>query len=111
MPYVAVNDLIPVGCEIIDPSLSVVSPELVDKISSVNNVESDYWLESRNHTEYRDQRCLLFADFLNRGTQTFSYLLCPTIEEAFYTPPAHVEEMYSPEVFGRTGECQVTIKK
>jgi uncharacterized protein YfaS (alpha-2-macroglobulin family) len=111
MLYVAVNDPIPAGCEIIDPSLSVVSPELVDKISSVNNVESDYWWGSWNHTEYRDQRCLLFADFLNRGTHTFSYLLRPTIEGAFYTPPAHVEEMYSPEVFGRTGECQVTIKK
>lgn len=109
--FVAVNDPVPAGCEIIDPSLSVVSPELGRMISDINANTGNYWWGSWNHTEYRDQRCLLFANYLNAGTHTFSYLLRPTIEGKYYTPPAHAEEMYNPEVFGRTDECMVKVKK
>ena len=109
--FVAVNDPIPAGCEIIDPTLSVVAPGLAAKITQINNSGREYWWGSWNHTEYRDQRCLLFANYLNKGVHTYSYLLRPTTEGRFYTPPANAEEMYAPEIFGRTGECLVTIKK
>jgi uncharacterized protein YfaS (alpha-2-macroglobulin family) len=109
--FVVVNDPVPAGCEIIDPSLSVVSPDLASRISALNQNESDYWWGSWNHVEYRDQRCLVFADFLNAGTHTYSYLLRPTIEGRYVTPPARAEEMYSPEVFGSTDQMTVIVKR
>ncbi|MFH0920972.1 MAG: alpha-2-macroglobulin family protein [Fibrobacterota bacterium] len=109
--FVAVNDAVPAGCEIIDPTLSVVSSELKAKLTAFNRESRSSWWGSWNHVEYRDQRCLLFADVLDAGAHTFAYLVRPSITGSFGTPATHAEAMYEPEIFGRSAECLTVIKK
>lgn len=54
------------------------------------------------HTEIRDDRVLLFADALPPGVHVASFVARATTPGQFVLPPAHAEEMYAPEVFGRS---------
>ena len=58
-----------------------------------------------------DDRVLLFADFLYPGIHTHTYLVLSLTFGTFQTPGTKVEEMYSPEVFGRGEEFTVRIEK
>ena len=109
--FVVVNDPVPAGCELVDPKIAVANKQVVRKVEAVNakNTLSTWW-GTWNHIEYRDQRCLLFADYLTPGTHTFVYALHPIVAGTFTTPAPAVEEMYNPEIFGRGEECLVRIE-
>ena len=64
-----------------------------------------------SHTEIRDDRVLLFADQLPPGVHVASFVARATTPGHFVLPPAHAEEMYAPEVFGRSdgGTLEVTF--
>ena len=51
-----------------------------------------------------------FATRLAEGSHTFIYLLRATTAGTFVTSPLHAEEMYEPEVFGRTASDVVEVK-
>ncbi|WP_373048020.1 MG2 domain-containing protein [Vulgatibacter sp.] len=55
-----------------------------------------------SHTEIRDDRVLLFADQLPPGVHVASFVARATTPGRFVLPPVHAEEMYAPEVFGRS---------
>ena len=61
-------------------------------------------------SEYDYDRVELFADYLNRGTHTWRYLLIATNKGDYLVPNTVVMEMYNPEVFGRNENRKVTIK-
>lgn len=48
---------------------------------------------------------------LSEGVHTFSYIVRATTAGTFRTAPARAEEMYTPEVFGRTGTAVVEVKR
>ncbi len=52
--------------------------------------------------EIRDDRVLFFVDHLSAGMFRYRYLARATTNGSFIVPPTKVEEMYTPEVFGRT---------
>ena len=52
--------------------------------------------------ERHDDRVQLFATRLGEGRHDFSYIVRATTAGTFRTAPARAEEMYEPEVFGRT---------
>ena len=52
---------------------------------------------------------LLFATRLSEGTHVFSYIARATTAGRFRTAPAHAEEMYEPEVFGRTATTVIEV--
>lgn len=109
--FVAVDEPLPAGCEIVDPRLSTVSTELRDRLTDIRSrTRRDRWWGSWTHSEFRDQRCLVFADYLTAGSHSFTFLMRPTSPGTFYTPPAHAEEMYTPEVFGRGAEREVVVR-
>ena len=54
---------------------------------------------------------LLFATRLSEGEHSFSYIVRATTAGTYRTAPAHVEEMYEPEVFGRTATTVIDVKK
>ena len=60
--------------------------------------------------ERHDARVLLFATRLSEGEHSFTYGARATTSGTFRTAPTHVEEMYEPEVFGRTGSAMVTVQ-
>ena len=64
-----------------------------------------------DHVERHDDRVLLFATRLSEGTHTFTYIVRATTAGTFRTAPAHAEEMYEPEVFGRTASVTVEVAR
>jgi len=53
----------------------------------------------------------LFATRLSEGTHEFTYIARATTAGTFRTAPARAEEMYEPEVFGRTATAIIEIKR
>ena len=52
----------------------------------------------------------LFATRLSEGHHEFSYIVRATTSGSFAVAPAHAEEMYEPEVFGRTATAAIDVK-
>jgi len=65
------------------------------------------WYE---HQNMRDERVEAFASLLWEGVHTYSYVAQATTPGRFMVPPAQAEEMYSPEVFGRSGYDHAIIE-
>ena len=61
--------------------------------------------------ELRATRLLLYAPRLDPGVYTFSYKLRAVAPGRFVTRAAQVEEMYSPEVFGRTVGGELVVQE
>ena len=53
----------------------------------------------------------LFATRLSEGHHEFTYVVRATTAGTFRTAPAHAEEMYEPEVFGRTATAVIEVRK
>jgi len=62
-----------------------------------------------NHYNLRDERAEVYSDYLNSGIHNFSYNTRATTLGTFFVPPAKAEEMYAPEVFGRSDVVRVTV--
>jgi alpha-2-macroglobulin len=59
--------------------------------------------------ELRDDRITLFATELPEGVYTYTYYARATTYSSFIMPPTYAEEMYSPDVFGRTATMRVNV--
>lgn len=59
--------------------------------------------------ELRDTGLLLYAEQVNPGTYTYKYTLRAAAPGSFVRAPSYAEEMYTPEVFGRTGGETVNV--
>ena len=65
------------------------------------------WYE---HQNLRDDRAEAFSSYLPGGTYEYSYIARATTPGSFVVPPARAEEIYSPEVFGRSATELVVIE-
>ena len=74
------------------------------------NFESEWWWTPFYHREDRDDRVLLFADSLPAGVHHYEYLARAVTPGSFVVGPLRAEEMYNPEVFGRTGVIDFTVE-
>lgn len=104
--FVVVNDPLPGGFEPVNVSFTTESTLLGDHPSS----NYQHWWGSFNHIEQYDDRVLLFADKLYGGVHTHSYLVRAMSYGTFNMPPTHSEQMYAPEVFGRTAPGIVMVE-
>ena len=98
---VVVDDPLPAGLEAVDAQLS--SSAQTDTAST--GTSGAFGI---NHTELRDDRVLLFADTLDGGTFTYTYVARATTSGTFLVAPPQAEEMDRPEIFGRN--ATVTVK-
>ena len=124
--YVAVSVPIPAGLEIVDTSLATTAR--TDPAPGAEGREEGYEAESGEDEgdalvdgegryadrwafrfwtpfvfeEKRDDRLVLFADRLPPGLHVASFVARATTPGEFSLSPAHAEEMYTPEVFGRS---------
>jgi alpha-2-macroglobulin len=64
------------------------------------------WYE---HQNFRDERVEAFASMLWEGVHDYSFVCRATSKGEFFVPPATAEEMYSPEIFGRSNSEKVII--
>ncbi|MBK8258805.1 MAG: Ig-like domain-containing protein [Polyangiaceae bacterium] len=115
--FVVIEDPLPAGFEAIDARLATTVPSLNvdnrgDYDDSSEEEESEDYDYSSFVREVRDDRVLFFVDHLPAGMYRYRYLARATTFGTFVLPPTRAEEMYAPEVFGRTaaGSIAVNIK-
>jgi len=117
MYYVVVEERLPAGFEAINFNLQTTDASLQYKLEQQTKPKEgeSYWYDNPlwyfNHTEMRDDRVLLFADYLPRGVYTYNFLVRAGLPGKYHHLPASAYEMYFPEVFGRTGGEWVEVKE
>ncbi|HUP60354.1 MAG TPA: alpha-2-macroglobulin family protein [Thermoanaerobaculia bacterium] len=112
--YVAVTDPIPAGTEPVETWFATTAAQLAEtQMRSDGGGDWWTWWERGgfDHVERHDDRVNLFATRLGEGEHEYSYLVRATTAGTFITAPTHAEEMYEPEVFGRTGTVTVEVQK
>jgi uncharacterized protein YfaS (alpha-2-macroglobulin family) len=105
--YVLVEDPFPAGAEGVDSSLATTSVVgLAPDAGLTQVVEHDtskgYGSWYFTHSELRDEKAVLFATFLPKGTYEYIYTLRAAVPGEYRVIPAQAEQMYFPEVFGRS---------
>ncbi|MFN2220151.1 MAG: hypothetical protein ACK2UA_16205, partial [Anaerolineae bacterium] len=69
-----------------------------------------WWGPWYEHQNMRDERAEAFTSLLWDGVYDYSYVARATTPGNFVVPPAKAEEMYSPEVFGRSASDRVIVE-
>ncbi len=99
----ALIDPLPAGFEPLNPALAVTGDVDVRD-------DSGWWQWTwYRHQNLRDDRAEAFASYLWAGTHEYSYVARATTPGAFVVPPARAEEIYAPEVFGRSATDRVIV--
>jgi uncharacterized protein YfaS (alpha-2-macroglobulin family) len=112
--FVAVTDPLPAGFEPVE-SWFATSAANLSRATDQQPTSSDWfgWWQRGgfDHVERHDDRVELFATRLDTGRHVFTYIVRATTAGTFRTAPAHAEEMYEPEVFGRTATAVIDVRK
>ncbi|MFB0564067.1 MAG: hypothetical protein ACETWK_00135, partial [Candidatus Aminicenantaceae bacterium] len=110
--FIIVHDPLPAGLEAVNPTFATESEEEQRRLEQLDEEkERKPWWLGFNHIEMHDDRVLLFADSLKPGIHTHRYLARALTFGTFHASGTKAEEMYSPEVFGRSPEFTVIIVK
>ena len=108
--HVALVDPLPAGLEIVNPALAV-SGDLPQDPNAPDYARGWWWWGPwYEHQNMRDERAEAFATLVWEGVHQYSYVARATTPGTFVVPPAKAEEMYSPEVFGRSGSDRVNVE-
>ena len=107
--HVALVDPLPAGLESVNPALAVST------VQAPNPTDAEarswwWWGPWYQHQNLRDERAEAFTPLLWDGVYEYSYTTRATTPGRFIVPPAKAEEMYSPEVFGRSGSDVVIVE-
>ncbi len=100
-------DPLPAGFEALNPALAVTG-----EIEAPRADAADYWWRWTwyDHQNLRDDRAEAFSAYLWAGTHEYSYVARATTPGTFVAPPARAEEIYAPEVFGRSSSDTVIVE-
>ena len=112
--FVAVTDPLPAGFEPVESWFATSAATLAreqDRGEGGGDWTTWWQRGGFDHVERHDDRIQLFATRLSEGRHTFTYVARATTAGTFRTAPAHAEEMYEPEVFGRTATAVIEIRK
>ncbi len=113
--FVAVTDPLPAGFEPVESWFATTAADAAKATDQEDGGEptwEDIWKRGTfDHVERHDDRVLLFATRLSSGHHEFSYVARATTSGTFVTAPARVEEMYEPEVLGRTATQTIEVKR
>jgi len=107
----ALIDPLPAGLEPLNTALDVTTTPPPDPSEDPQTLADTWcwcwrWYE---HENLRDDRAEAYATYLGAGTYEYTYEARATTPGEFVVPPAHAEELYAPEVFGRSASTRVTI--
>ncbi|MBN1451792.1 MAG: hypothetical protein JW963_12320, partial [Anaerolineales bacterium] len=108
--HVALVDPLPAGLEIVNPALAVSQSIPQDPESPDFEYGWWWWRTWYEHQNLRDERAEAFTSLLWDGVYDYTYIARATTPGKFVVPPAKAEEMYSPEVFGRSGSDWVIVE-
>ena len=108
--HVALVDPLPAGLEIVNPALAVSGDLPQDPSAPDYRYGWWWWGPWYEHQNMRDERAEAFTSLLWEGVYDYSYVARATTPGTFVVPPAKAEEMYSPEVFGRSSSDWVIVE-
>lgn len=113
--YVMVEDYLPAGLEGIDFSLNTSQQGLQNGGMGGGMYEGKgNWMDNNmwyfNHSEVRDDRVMYFADSLPKGVYEIEYFVRATTAGKFHDLPSLAQELYFPEVFGRSKGALIEVK-
>ena len=107
--YVVVEDPLPAGGEAIDTGLATTSLLAMDPTLRLEGSRYWWWWHWYSRSELRDEKVVLFADYLSAGTYEYSYTFRATLPGDYHVIPTVAKEFYFPEVFGRSDGRLLTI--
>jgi uncharacterized protein YfaS (alpha-2-macroglobulin family) len=109
--HVALVDPLPAGLEPLNPALAVSQSVPEDPRGA--NDKRPYWswmMPWYEHQNLRDDRAEAFSTLVWADVHEYSYVARATTPGRFVAPPAHAEEMYFPETFGRSSTDRVIVE-
>jgi uncharacterized protein YfaS (alpha-2-macroglobulin family) len=122
--FVAMSDPLPAGFELVESWFATTASDLAraqDAQAAADEAADSEVADNRwrawwerggfDHVERHDDRVLAFATRLSEGIHEFAYIARATTAGSFRTAPAHAEEMYEPEVFGRTATAVIEVRR
>ena len=117
MFFVAVDDPLPAGLEAVNFRLMTTARH-DQRLHGQHGYQARYG-KSSSRSYYspfyqqtlRDDGVQLFSDSVMPGVYFHVYLARATTSGSFVTPPTHVEQMYAPETFGRTGAVTFEVTR
>jgi hypothetical protein len=119
--YVVIEDLLPAGLEAVDARLKNVDPALKEKLEAERTQAAQkqfggymapwfrWYYSPWQQVDLRDDRAVLQADRLPKGVYEYVYYARATTPGNFFVAPAHGEETYFPEVFGRSDSGRFVV--
>jgi len=110
---VLVEDPLPAGAEAVDQTLLTSSS--LDAEEGWDSPDWEYrwgywgwwWF---NQTQVRDEKVVLFAEYLPAGTYEYTYIMRASLPGEYQVMPTIAQEFYFPEVFGRSDGMLFTIQ-
>ncbi|MEI8131826.1 MAG: alpha-2-macroglobulin family protein [Leptolinea sp.] len=108
--HVALVDPLPAGLEIINSAMAVSGSPNQDLNSQTTRYGWWWHYNWYEHQNLRDERAEAFTSLLWDGVYEYTYTARATTPGQFVVPPAKAEEMYSPEVFGRSSNNVVIVE-
>ncbi|HEX9889686.1 MAG TPA: alpha-2-macroglobulin family protein [Nitriliruptorales bacterium] len=105
----ALVDPLPAGLEAVNPAFATAPQIRPDDTVDEPGPWSWGWWRWYGHQNLRDDRVEAFASYLPAGTFEYTYVARATTPGTYVTPPAKAEELYAPEVFGRSASDRVVV--
>jgi len=107
---------VPAGFEPVESWFATTASDLARATDQQDEGERPRWDDiwrrgTFDHVERHDDRVLLFATRLSEGHHEFSYIVRATTAGAFQAAPARAEEMYEPDVSGRTATLAIEVRR
>lgn len=114
--FVAVTDPLPAGFEPVESWFASTAAGLAREQERQGRSNRDDWFSrwmrgGFDRVERYDDRVQIFATRLSEGRHEFTYIVRATTAGSFRTAPARAEEMYTPDMFGRTATAVIEVKR
>jgi uncharacterized protein YfaS (alpha-2-macroglobulin family) len=110
---VALDDPLPAGLEAVNMAFQTTATQRLSGMLDERRSDFGSWWAffAFDHREMRDDRVVAFARHAPAGVYELTYLARATTPGSFVASPAHTEEMYAPEVFGRSASDRVVVER
>ena len=102
---------LPAGAEPIDASLATESREIEPPLLQAVDIDGSRFRRwEPAYIDIRDDRVALFATYLPAGTYEYTFLMRAAVPGEYRMLPVHAEQMYFPEVWGRSAGGLFTVR-
>jgi hypothetical protein len=109
--FVALEDPLPAGFEILDDRLQTSTRALMKEATPAQEEGWHWFPVGWTHREAHDHKQAAYADRFQQGERAFVYIVRATTPGVYTAAAGKIECMYFPEIFATTGGETVTVKE